>query len=350
MKKNSIFNISDSEIDFLKGLDKSDNISVDYEILDENLTDYINNKETRAFNDLIDDSEEEPWNNYINKLQKNVENINDYEFVKRSILSIASKLKTYAFIFDESLKKSTEYTEEKFNKLNQSISIAAKNVEEANKTVKNTTLKLNNAKKALNDSNDTVRNIMPDILTVLGIFVSIIVSVVIVYIEFFIDNKSVELFNKTLQLLIGKYILCTHLLGNIMFLLLFMIARLTNRSVLSTCSYYKLDTLRFKSEDEDKYESNIHRFACANCSEYMSCSFVNKIIRKANYIVAFNVFVIFLYFVDYIWWIITHYWNSGITTFCKSPDILIVILLLVSLIFFVIWSIKKYKKEYKSKK
>ena len=185
-------------------------------------------------------------------------------------------------------------------------------------------------------------------LTVLSILISIVVAVLIVYITLFlegnIDTKSI--FRNVTQLFFLKYILAVHVVGDLVFLMLFMIARLTNRTILTTCSYFYWAPY-VKDKDKDNYTSIYHGFACADCC--YKCSFAYKLRRKAAYIIYFNVLMALLYISLYVWWVFDKYINEGRTL--KSGDLIFILcVVLVFLLSLMYRYIKKYSFEYARKK
>ena len=330
--KSNLLIASDDEKKLLCSISNPEQIKVDYEILDEHLSNYINHKGSSVFGILSGESETDPWDEYISILSGEIEDFSKYEFVQKTISSIKSKFHIYSFLFDTIILNSKEYTD---NKNEQSMDLytnSSDELKQSQKAVFDATEELKNANHLVESSFDSIQNLLPNLLTVLGIFVSIIIAVVIVYITLFLDKDINNILNSVLQLQLGKYVLSAHLLGNVMFLLMFMIARLTNRSILATCGKYRLDLSRYKKEDEDKYTTGINRYACGNCEYEKECSFAYKLRKKGNYIIGFNIAMVILYAVMYIWWIFDFYWYLGPEMFFSSPDFVGVIIIAIIMI------------------
>lgn len=180
--------------------------------------------------------------------------------------------------------------------------------EEYNKQIKNAKKELSNSKNQLIKTKDTINNLLPNLLTVLSILISIVIAVVIVYITVFLENNRIpSVVKEFVQARFAQYVLCIHVVGDLFFLMMFMIARLTNRSILMTCSYFNWKS-EIPDEYKDSYTTEFHRFACADCST--DCSFIKKLQRKSAYIIYFNVLMVALYACFYIWWIFDYYING----------------------------------------
>lgn len=318
--KSNILHVSEDEIQVLKKIQAPGQVHIDYEILDEQLSKYFSNKGTKVFTTFDDIYEKDPWKQYIQDLEERIENFQSYKFVYQTIKSIESKFRIYSFLFDSAILNSKSYTDEKDEKTSSMFNDKNEELSKASETLYQANAELEKTSKKLSIAQDSIQNILPNLLTVLGIFISVIIAVVIIYITFFLEKDVNILLNSILQLQIGKYVLSAHLLGNVMFLLMFMIARLTNRNILSTCGEYKLDKENYSERDEIEYESSVYRNACANCKYNTKCSIIRKLSNKAGYIIGFNWLMLILYFVVYTWWIFDYYWYKGYHVFFSSPD------------------------------
>lgn len=274
-----------------------------------------------------------------------IHNRKERQEVQEYILEISDKLTNVG---------KREFEETVFNNFRKFIDFIAKyvknhitiyssmliGIEKTEEVQKNYAKQLEEASDTLSKTKDTIDNLLPNLLTVLSILISIVIAVVIVYITIFLDNgSSIENFkNNFLQLNLAKYALSAHVVGNLFFLMMFMIARLTNRSILMTCSHF--DWKPNISEDKrDRYETDFHRFACADCK--VDCSFFNKLQRKSAYIIYFNVVMVVLYAFLYIWWLFEYYITNK-NEFLFSADFYLIVIVIVSIIlFFIIRNIKK---------
>lgn len=212
-------------------------------------------------------------------------------------------------------------------------------IETTAKVQKDYNKELIDAKENLIKSRDTIDNLMPNLLTVLSILISIVIAVVIVYITVFLepnDNTKTIIYDY-IQARFAQYVLSVHVVGDLFFMMMFMIARLTNRSILMTCSHFEWKP-EIPDEHKDSYLTEFHRFACADCCT--DCSFMKKLQRKSAYILYFNILMFALYAILYFWWLLSYYINSG-TKFIFSSDFwlimsfVIIILLSIAFSFFI---------------
>ncbi len=220
---------------------------------------------------------------------------------------------------DENFKMLVDYIGQYIENHIITYSSILNGVEATAKIQKDYNKKLREARDDLIKAKDTIDNLLPNLLTVLSILISIVIAVVIVYITVFLepgDETTVSLVDKILQAHFAKYVLSVHIVGDLFFIMMFMIARLTNRSILMTCSHFKWKS-EIPDEYKDSYTTEFHRFACADCCT--DCSFLKKLQRKSAYILYFNLLMFVLYAILYLWWILNHYVDRK-NTFLFSGD------------------------------
>lgn len=370
-EKSSLQDVTDEEIKLLKSLKETETINIDYLYLDAKISDYIAEKDFNSFSNdsasakgwmyeyvvgiilkLEEIREEDFFNQSDEKIFDTVDSFfKKFPFMFATLKFIERKMWLYVSIYNSSIQSSKQYTDNNFESLSLSLDNSIKTVNDTNKNLLESKNDLITAKKTLTKAQnkitdvehqlkfsiDTIENIMPNMLTVLSILISIIIAVVIVYITIFLDDGN-NGFKSILQVQMGRYVLSGHIVGNIMFLSMFMIARLTNRSILLTCSHYQLKD-EFENSDEDKYVSDIHKHSCANCKN--KCSTKEKLNNRGAYIVWFNIVMVLLYFVLYVWWVIEHYWPLGWKEFYKSQDIYVTGIISVSLFGFILFEVAK---------
>lgn len=254
---------------------------------------YINTVKN-AFNAGIDENEQlelefkESFSSFIDFIADELSRLEfHYETYRSAMLENISVSKT---AFEGLSKKIEENKEEQ------------KQLLKAYKTQKK---ELKKSKRQLNEARDTVDNLLPNLLTVLSIFVSIIIAVLVVYVTLFLqDNEYVSFVEQYIQARFAKYILGAHVAGDLFFLMMFVVARLTNRTILIKCSDFEW---RHDIEDKDKdtYTTNFHYSACADCR--YKCSNIKKLKNKSAYIIYYNILMFVLYGILYYWWILDYY-------------------------------------------
>lgn len=226
----------------------------------------------------------------------------DFKWIKPFLDYINSQLRIYNTIATVTVERAVEPSQNLLhqvkseNKKFKDFSTAQK------KELKRIGKDLDNKSQTINKN---AENIIPNMITTLGIFVSIIIAVVAVYLS---DLISVQNKNQTfnfiqeiagsgaVQVYLGKHILSAHMLGNILFLLIFLVSRLTDRNILLSCNNYDKD----KSILYDGREL----YPCANCKK--KCSFLKRIYKKIPYMIFYNVFLILLYIALFIWYFIAN--------------------------------------------
>ncbi len=96
------------------------------------------------------------------------------------------------------------------------------------------------------------RNILPHLLTALGIFVAIIIAVVAVYLNDLIKVDSIDAYASPYTL-IDRYVVSAHMIMDIILFLVYLIARITDKNILLRCSRFRLKNGALLTEDEQKY-------------------------------------------------------------------------------------------------
>ena len=122
-----------------------------------------------------------------------------------------------------------------------------------------------------------------NMLTILGIFVSIIFIIVGAYF-----TVTGELFNKSIssiiQINLGRFILMGHILLNLLFVFMFMISRLSAKSISVICK-------------------GCSNSICVN----PECGFSKRLVKKYPYVIYSNVILIGSYIVLFAWWLIEYF-------------------------------------------
>lgn len=253
----------------------------------------------------------------------------------------------------------------KVDSISQNISSATAQAAEASKTAKKAISSATNAQnsaknakrsaeKAIKSANEitdkvkstikTADNIIPHMLTSLGIFVSIIIAVVAVYLSDLISISGNESSSPITQIDILRYAVSGQAIINIIFVMLYIISRLTDKSILLKCPTFKKDDAISKSANA----------SCNHCKYKDKCKFPNKLWKKSTYMVAINYIFIVGYIIIFDWWYIEKYiWNYFNLWFLNGnkpasypliPTIAIVLINLVIGICFVILNAVLRKK------
>lgn len=318
-----------------------------------NLIDVLNNSVMRGnLNSYIDDFGKE-INEYlkdrINVLYNNLFIPEDINWISYIINYIRNQLSIYSIVIDEAQRNLIENEEEFFNKVKEEKADLKETVELATTEMKNNT----------NRAVDEARGVLPHLLTVIGIFVSIIIAVVAIYLNDLIKVESVEKYLNP-QLLIARYVVSGHMIIDIILIMLYIVARISDKNILIRCGNFDKVKNCNLSDDDLKYYR-----PCALCLNNPYCGRYLKLWYKASYILVINFAFIISYLFIFLWWIIENYvWKKLEQAIASSADFEelvsstemifglvvsgVVVLLIVSLIFS-LWisvklSIKKFEK------
>ena len=195
------------------------------------------------------------------------------------------------------------------------------------------------SEKIFNEAEKNVSGLVSNMLTVLGIFVSIVVAVLIVYITIFLGGKgeeTLQFFTTIPQLNLLKYVLSIHLLGDFIFMFLFFIAKLTNRTLMSSCVNFKpilkekeKKTGSEKTEQRYLYDDQLEKEKPCNHCIY-TCSPLRILANRLSHIIMFNGAMLFFYDLLYAWWYIEHLYKLKPISFfvvAKEPYFLFFLIL-----------------------
>lgn len=226
---------------------------------------------------------------------------------------------------------------------------AEKNSQSANKSAKSTVKKVKSLTKKVNDTVENANSIIPHMLTSLGIFVSIIIAVVAVYLSdlISIDGDNIHILT---PIDIIRYVVSGQIIINIIFLMLYIISRLTNKNILLRCAEFIREPTKPQSLS----------FSCSYCTHRDECNFYNKLQKKATYMLGINIVCSIGYIIIFNWWYIKKYiWDYFESLFGSTnnelvfpfyPTLTIVIInLFILIVLLIINSILKKSKKKKKK-
>jgi hypothetical protein len=151
-----------------------------------------------------------------------------------------------------------------------------------------------------------LQNVLPQTITVLGVFTAIIVV-------FFGGMSLVNLFQDMYTISPHRFFLgligMGHIIVNFLFLMMFMLSRLLERPVNVDCDF-DLNTGKDGSGQK-----------CKNCLN--SCSQYQKLARKYPYILYPNIFILLLETVIFSWWFLERYlWSIMVFSNPVIPSLL----------------------------
>lgn len=183
-------------------------------------------------------------------------------------------------------------------------------------------------KKEAEETKKVAEGIVPNMLTVLGVFIAIIIAVVACYLSL-IFNQHQE--NPLPSLNIIQSLLMGQIIMDIIFLLLYLISKLTNYTLACHC---------FISREVD----------CSQCPNSFrnNCRLWNRVWLRYPYVVIFNTVFIVCYFVLGVWGFLSIYLGKGISSLLrKSPQAVLCVAAIATVLFILICVIVFYKMSWK---
>lgn len=184
-------------------------------------------------------------------------------------------------------------------------------------------------KKEAAEAKKAAESLIPNMLAVLGVFIAIIIAVVACYLSLIFNQHQADPLpplNILMCLLMGQIIM------DIVFLLLYLISKLTNYTLACHC---------FISRETD----------CSQCpEEYRNkCRILNRIWLRYPYIVILNTLFVFCYFSLGLWEFLTVYIGTDISSVLNnSPQIVICTTIGLILLFIIICKIIFGKMRWKT--
>lgn len=191
----------------------------------------------------------------------------------------------------------------------------AKNAsEEAKKAATEAKSTAQTVNTAVESISETANSILPNILTVVGIFIAMVIAVIVCYLSVVIakhpnNSWSSDLFPIILGIVMGQIAI------NMVFLLLFLIGKLTNKSIAISCP---------------------EASQCYLCKSKVSCHIGNRAFRKYPYIIASNIIFAITIWLLSLLTVADLYFDDAITSFIGSHNIVTIILFLILLIIFLL--------------
>ena len=150
---------------------------------------------------------------------------------------------------------------------------------------------LRKSEETVNIAKKTADNILPHTISVLGIFIAVISFL---YGGFSIINAFEQMVNQSTHRLIYSITLTGVILFNALFLLIFLLSKLSDKRIHSPCKYFEAKSNVAVNSADDSY--------CVNCvrsrDKHEQCSQVEKIFRKYPYIYGANTFLLLIMMIN----------------------------------------------------
>ena len=153
------------------------------------------------------------------------------------------------------------------------------------------------AKEAVKRAIETADGIMPNMLTTLGVFIAIVIAVVACYLSVLLSHYAQDA--KTIDM--SMVLLMGHILLNIIFLLLYLISKMSGHSLACYC-------LAGNTIDCQECDSMLRK----------QCSLRHKLWLRYPYAVVMNGIFIAAYCVLGLWYLVGHYFGDIIDRMLKA--------------------------------
>lgn len=192
------------------------------------------------------------------------------------------------------------------------------------KFFKDTRKKMN---KLVMETNDKVKQVeknidgmIPNMLTVLGIFVAIIIAVVACYLSILLTHESLKQYAASRPFEYMQYLMMCHVMFGIIFFLLYLISKLSTYELSCHCNLYEL----ISHEDEERIaDDSGAKFIVSDCSKCKKkCSIFVRLKLRYPYIFFINLAFLLAYFMLALWQIVNIYYRDYFDNFVYKHPIL----------------------------
>ena len=168
------------------------------------------------------------------------------------------------------------------------------------------------AETASEDAKKQADNILPNVLTILGIFVAVIVAFIGGFFTLILSDRGN--ISTIPQVCMIHFLMMGHVLVNLIFMFMFMVARLSDKSISVLCL---------------KSTNSKHPGACRECGN--QCPIYRRLWRKYPYLVAVNWAAVIGYIVLLLWWYIDTFLYTGLKQWLDSSIVVALCVFLVAL-------------------
>ena len=204
----------------------------------------------------------------------------------------------------------------------------------------------NDLQKNIKQQQKNINEILPNTISVMGIFVAIIV---IMFGGFSLIDIFAGFENLSAYRVITVALITGQIIFNVLFLLMYLLARLSNKHICSSCS-------NFKGKDKDKNYQMIDKH-CDNCvlfeKKETKCSLFKRTFYRYPYMYIFNIGIILMELFLVSFWLIDKCFKEYNLT-VENPIgvsigiIMVVLLIIVSAFYFLMtWDSPKQNEENK---
>ena len=239
----------------------------------------------------------------------------------------------------ETAKSHALEAEKTAKKASESAQKATKTSQKATSILKNATVNAGKAIRSAKEAQKSAEGIVPNMLTVLGIFVAIVIAVVACYLSVLLANQYTGTSQYTLPVVFLHYLIMGHIMIMVVFLLLYLVSKLTSRPITTHCGNFEEITNPPKHAPKE----------CDKCIN--NCSSLVRFRLQYTYIFVINMFFFVGYFLLGIWHTINVYYREEFDGWIEVHPLAVCGIISGCLIAFIIFSwILFHKKTSKASK
>lgn len=179
-----------------------------------------------------------------------------------------------------------------------------------------------NANKALASSKEAKQqadSLIPSMLTILGIFVAIIIAVVACYLSILLAQNRIDGANETYSrpFEFMRFLLMGHIMLAIIFLLLYLVSKLTSHSLTCHCKHFARSAPC----------SDTSNFECSQCQH--NCSSPVRLRSRYPYVFGINLAFTIGYTVLGLWQVINVYYRNAVDELIHHYPILLAVVIVI---------------------
>lgn len=221
--------------------------------------------------------------------------------------------------------------ERKAGEVDTVLDNARKQSLDASNALSNADEKLKAATETSDNARKAADSVLTNVLTILGVFIAIIVAFISGFFSVLLADRGN--ISPIAQVCLAHFLLMGHVLFNLIFLFMFMISRLSYKSISVLCLY---------CNDKE------HLGMCQLCQ--CKCKWYKRLWRKYPYLVLTNWAIVIGYVILFLWWFIDEFVYSHFEAVLhNSTGISIFVLLLMVALLIAVFIVIPYKIINKNK-
>lgn len=253
---------------------------------------------------------------------------------KKEFDEITSEVKSSV---DEA-KASAAKAESSTKIVQNSVTTMVQNLNGATAAANKATEEAKNAAAAAENANEISKNMFPNMLSALGIFVGIVIAVMACYLSILLTehcgDSTVLYYSRPFEFM--RYLLMGHITLAVVFLLMYLISRISGHSLACSCNKFN-STVPYAGSDPV--------CDCSKCDK--SCSVAVRFKLRYPYLYGINLACTFGYMVLAIWQFVNVYFRKNVDRWILNNGAFALIIISIGIIIFfvVLGRIFRYKDK-----